>query len=92
MGLKEKHCVQGNLAEATQVAHSSVCDPGLEKAKGSTGMTSPSSLALLSAPCCHFYPRISFELEPKAHLLGQTPVKLEECFLVAKSKTLPNLI
>lgn len=50
MGLKEKHCVQGNLAEVTQVAHSSVCDPGLEKAKGSTGMPSPSSLALLSAP------------------------------------------
>ena len=89
MGLKEKYCVQGNLAEATQVAHSSVCDPGLEKAKGSRGCP---ALALLSAPCCHFYPRISFELEPKAHLLGQTLVKLEECSLVAKSKTLPNLI
>lgn len=53
------------LAEATQVAHPSACDPGLEKAKGSRGMPSPSSLALLSAPCCHFYPRISFEPSQK---------------------------
>lgn len=92
MGLKEKHCAQGNLAAVTQVAHPSVCDPGLEKAKGSAEMPKPSCLALLSAPCCHFYLRISFELEPKAHLLGQTLVKLEECSLLAKSTTLPNLI